>query len=264
MNYLLKNNRRETGIRKPLIGMLTILIVAAFFYFFAPHFVNESLYRVAQPLWGARDYIKEKSASLISVFAYKERLMKENLSLLNKLAEADNTLLDLDEYKKENIELKKLLGRVSYEKRILAVVLAKPNRSLYDSLVIDVGEKDGVAVGDPVLSGGFIIGEVREVSTDNSKVTLNSAPGEISTVRVGDSGVDTEAFGRGGGNFLLKLPKEIFVQKGDLIKFAGIAPRFFGTVDHIERTEADTFQFILFKLPVNMYTLNWVEVVHRE
>ena len=261
MNYPLKNNRRENKIRKPVIGTIVILAVAGFFYFFAPKVASQSLYRIAQPLWNARDYVGQTFTNLWSIFAEKKSLAAENTSLRTQLDAANQSLLDLNAYKTENDQLKTLLGRNPTQKKIFAIILAKPNQSLYDTLVLDVGKNQGVKVGDSVVSGDFIIGTVREAYDNYSKAVLASAPGETFTVRIGASGIDTQALGRGGGNFIAQLPKEIPITKGDLIKSPAWGLEFFGAVEDIEQNAADPFQFILFKLPVNINTLESVEVV---
>ncbi|MBI2476128.1 MAG: rod shape-determining protein MreC [Candidatus Taylorbacteria bacterium] len=260
MNYLLRNSRRGSGLRKPIINVLVVLALAGFFYFFAPRLANQSLYAFARPIWSARDYVTGLLANLKSLFSSKETLAAQNLSLERKLKEARVALLDLDAYRKENDELKRLLGRNPAEKKVLALILAKPNRSLYDTLVLDVGANQGVKEGDKVYYGDFVIGAVRAVYAGYSKAVLASSAGETLTVRIATSSIDTEAAGRGGGNFIAKLPKEIPIKLGDLIKSVGPEPRFFGAVEDIERTETSSFQFVLFKLPVNINTLEWVEV----
>lgn len=263
MNYLLKNNRRENKTWKPVAGVAVILALAGFFYFFAPNLANQGLYKIAGPMWNARQHVGGALTNFWSIFADKATLASENLSLQQKLDEANLGLLDLDAYKQENDGLKILLGRKDLaEKKVLAVILAKPNQSAYDTLVLDVGKNQGVKAGDSVLAGDFIIGAVREVYDNYSKAVLASAPGETFTVRVGASGIDTQAQGRGGGNFIIQLPKEIAVKQGDLIKSPGLSPRIFGTVEDIEQNATDPFQFILFKLPVNINSLEWVEVVN--
>ena len=263
MNYLLKNSRRENGTRRPILWTLAILALAGFFYSFTPKFANQNVYSLARPIWITRDYIADKFTNFLSTLSDKKRLAAENLSLHNELSEARVALIGLDDYKKENAELKKILGRNPTDKKILAVILAKPNRSSYDTLVLDVGKNQNITEGDLVLFGDFMLGTVREVYGNYSKATLISSPGETLMVRIGESGIDTKAIGRGNGNFIAKLPKEIIVNKGDLIKSPGLMPKFFGVVEDIEQTETSSLQFILFKLPVNINALEWVEVVKK-
>ncbi len=261
MNYLLKNNQQSRGVRKPIIAVVVILAVAGFFYFFASNFASQSIYSIARPILSLRDYVFQKFADLWSVVSDKQSLARENVGLQRELDDARLSLLSLDVYKKENEDLKNLLGRSTTEKKILASVLEKPNRSLYDTLMIDAGENQGVKKGDFVFAADFIIGNVEEVHGSYSKVSLASTPGQTFTVRVGNSGIDTQALGQGGGNFVIKLPKEIPIKVGDLIKSSGLPARFFGTVQDVEQTETGSYQFVLFNLPVNINTLDRVLVL---
>lgn len=73
--------------------------------------------------------------------------------------------------------------------------------------------------------------------------------------------MEKEAIGIGGGNFRLEVPREMDVKEGESITIPSISPNIFGIVEKIEYKEADSFQTILFKSPVNTGELKWVEVV---
>lgn len=261
MNYLLKNSRREKMNSVQMWVTCAVLVVAGIFYFFAPAFVNNTLYSFARPIWNAKNYVSETIMASYSLISDKERLVARNNALEQKLEEANIVIQSLNAYKKENENLKAILGRDVGEKRILASVMAKPNHSIYDTLLLDVGEQLGVTVGDQVLAGDFALGSIREVYANHSKATLLSSPGEVLPVLIGDSNIQGDALGRGAGNFIVKIPKEISIVTGDLIRLPGINPKFLGTVLDIEQTVTSTFQSIFFHLPVNINNLRWVEIV---
>lgn len=264
MNYLLKNSR-EKGTSKQVLTAGAALAIAVLLYLFAPSFVNDTLFSVAKPVWQTRDYVKEKYEKFYALFGDKQQLAAQNKGLELELNEAKIALHSLEVYKRDNDNLKSiLLGRESGEKRILSTIMAKPNHSLYDTLLLDVGLQNGVAVGDKVFTGDFVLGTVREVYNNHSKATLLSSPGEVSKVLIGDTNISAEALGKGAGNFIIKVPKEITVTKGDIIKMPDLNPKFFGTVLDVEQTETSTFQTILFHLPVNINNLRWVEIVKNE
>lgn len=227
-----------------------------------PRLASQGLFAIARPLWNAETYLGEKFADLWSLITLKERLGAENLRLREEVAEAHTLLQSLNTYKRENAELKIMLGRSDASKKILAVILAKPNRSLYDTLMLDAGERNGVRTGDTVMAGDFLIGSIRETYPNYSKATLLSSPGEAFSVRIGN-GIQAEALGRGGGNFIAKLPKGVSVNVGDVVTLPSLTPRYFGVVERVEQTETSSFQFILFTLPVNLNLLNWVEIVKQ-
>lgn len=206
----------------------------------------------------------EKFSALSALFLDKAGLLAENEKLKMELENANTALLDRGAIKAENAELKNFFGRGETDKRTLARVLAKPNASVYDTLLLDVGENKGVKVGDKILVNNFIVGDIREVYGNYSKAMLLSTAGEKIMVTIGNTHIETEAEGRGGGNFIAKLLKEITVQKGDLVSLPSQSMKFFGVVGDVELTETSSFQFVSFSLPVNIYTLLWVEIATVE
>jgi len=242
-----------------------VIIILILLYFFAPNLVNNALFAVAKPIWNAQDYVVEKYEKIYALFSEKQKLAKLNANLARELAEATTALQSAEVYKRENENLKSLLlGRDSGEKRILANIMAKPNHSLYDTLLLDVGTQNDIAIGDKVLAGDFVLGTIREVYGNHSKATLLSSHGEISRVLIGETNISAEAIGRGAGNFIIKAPKEVAVTQGDIIRLPNLNPKFFGTVQDVEQTVTSTFQLILFRLPVNINNLRWVEIVKNE
>lgn len=260
MNYLLKNNKQDRGVFRYVAGVFITLAIIAFFYFFGRSVINTGLFAIARPLWNVEQYVSGIFWGIIASVEDKARLQNQNTALRQELDGTQALLQTLDAYKKENETLKNMLGRESQNKRVVSAILAKPNQSLYDTLVLDVGEKQGVMVGNQVMSGDFVIGVVREVYSGYSKAVLFSSPGEMINVLIGDSNISAQAQGLGGGNFSVKLPKEISVANGDLIRMPGINQKFFGTVSDVLRTAQNSFEFILFSLPININSISWVEV----
>jgi len=64
----------------------------------------------------------------------------------------------------------------------------------------------------------------------------------------------------GGGNFEVKLPRGVDIREGDVISFPAINTQIVGVVEKIKVKAADPFQTILFKSPVNIYELRFVEI----
>lgn len=263
MSYLLKSNRRKKGLRGPLTVVALTLAVAALFYFLLPNFGSESVYGFARPLWKVRDALVRAVEDLRTLFESNENLASENEALRQKNEEADLALLSLYIYKRENEELKKLLGREPQKRGVLATVLAKPSASLYDTLILDAGSETGVETGDLVRAGDFVLGTVREVSGKESKAVLASAPGEVWKAEIGERHIATDFFGRGAGNFLARLPREVSISVGDMIILPALSPRPLAVVEAVEETETGSFKFIFAKLPINIQELRFVEMIKK-
>jgi cell shape-determining protein MreC len=104
---------------------------------------------------------------------------------------------------------------------------------------------------------------VTEVYQRSSIVTLFSSPGVLTSVVIGPSHIQATAEGKGGGNFEAVLPRGVAVQEGDAILMPGINPLLFGTILKILAAPSDSFQTILFKNPVNMFELYYLELVPK-
>jgi cell shape-determining protein MreC len=145
--------------------------------------------------------------------------------------------------------------------RVLGVILARPPRTPYDSLLIDIGEDEGLMPGDVVYAeGNYVIGEIGEVFKDTSVLVLYSAPGQNHDVLLGSSTIPVVAEGRGSGNFYIKVPKNIVVTEGDQIVAPDIKNKIFGTVERVDSGEGDAYSYVYFKLPVNLYALHYVQI----
>jgi hypothetical protein len=57
------------------------------------------------------------------------------------------------------------------------------------------------------------------------------------------------------------MPKGSNIAVGDSIILPSISPNIFATVGRIDSEVADSFETIAFRIPVNIDTLQWVEVV---
>lgn len=212
------------------------------------------------PFVKAGSLISDAGTATVGVFTSKNSLEAENQQLQNQLAEVQ-VAVDRDKVlAQENLDLKGLLGRSDKSSTILATVLSKPPMSLYDTLVVDVGSADKVSVGDTVIALGYVpIGTISSVDTHTSTVALFSSSGQKIEVNIGKN-IQTFADSQGGGNFLIKLPKDTQVNVGDPISAPGIGAKIFGHVENIESNDNDPFIYVRFGLPVNMSELHFLQI----
>lgn len=229
-----------------------LLLVAAFIKYEGPF--------IAVPFMKIGTSVHEAGVAAVGVFVSKNSVEAENQKLKNQLTEAQ-IAIDRDKLLvQENLDLKELLGRHSKSSSILAIVLAKPPVSLYDTVVVDVGSADHVTVGDTVFALGLVpVGVVSAVYPNTSTVQLFSSSGQKVEVRIGKN-VQTFAESQGGGNFLIKLPKGTALAEGDPIYAPGIGAEIFGHVGNIDTNENDPFVYVRFSLLVNMSELHFLQI----
>ena len=270
MSYLLDKKVKR---KKFIIIVFAIFFVTATFYFRLA--ISDSLsyasHAIFRPFFIFSNNFGGKLASVGSFFASKNSLLKENDNLKSQLNINANEVANYESILAENISLKEILGRKNETRpngssgrevtMTLSVILSKPNQSLYDTLIIDAGAKEGLEIGDMVFALGNVpIGRIKAVYLNSSKVVLFSNSGEKTQVIVGTKNTSLEVIGRGGGNFEMILPRDLTLLKGDQAILPGIAPLLLGVVETIISDPRDSFQKALLVSPVNIQELKFVQV----
>ena len=248
MNYLQPRKKKDL-LLLPLVLTISIVGLLILAYLFIPPFKN-LMQGIASPFFSVR----ERLIGSVGSEAY-QKLQEENTLLRLQL-------LSLPLLEEENTQLKELFGRVGEDAGVLAVILKRPSETPYDTFIIDVGSEENISVGARVrVQGETVLGEVVEVYRSTSKVSLFSTPGRSVDVLIGPEGIAATAEGQGEGNFKVTLPRGVEIEEGNEVVLPNISPKVFGVVGKITGSDADPFQTILFKNPVNLQELNWVEVL---
>ncbi len=217
---------------------------------------------IGRPIWQLENAVGE--SSYFSGFVSKTKLAAENQTARDKIQQLEAEVLNEQMLKNENDQLKNILAyKATSSKMILTSILRWPPSSPYDTLIVDKGENEEVKVGARVFaSGNLALGEVAETHQESSMVRLFSATGEKWQVSiVGSSTLAATALGRGGSNFLISLPAGSPVEINDLVILPGSAPVILGKVEKIETLANDSFMSVFFKLPVNIQSLRYLEIV---
>lgn len=258
MNYELKNEYvNKKGKNKPIIFVITFLFIVLITHIINPKFIPSIFSYLLSPFWKVESDIRYGNQyinqdDLINRLDQMERDM-ENKDALIKSSEL---------LKKENEELKSILNRKENRNLILAQILKKPPYSFYDTLVVDVGEKDKVEKGNLVYIGATIpIGIVDEVYANTSKIKLYSTPKEKFDAIVGPKNIEITAFGKGAGVFEAQLPRDAYISEGDIVSIPSISNSFVGVVKKIVFEPSSPFSTILFSQPININELKWVEIL---
>lgn len=245
---------------------LAVAAVLAFALFVANGgggYLNRVLLPTMRPLWMARASAGEELDFISESLGSRSSLVEENLALKQRVAKVKALEVRVRFLEAENKRLKALLGREgTHGKRVLAAILVRPSQSLYDTIVVDAGTGLGVRPGDRVVAeGSILLGEVTSAARGLSQVELYSSPGVTTGVLVGTDQVSAEAAGRGGGNFLIELPREVPVSADDVVSVPDTTNLIVGAVDSVRESPAEPFKQILFRSPVNIQQIKWVEVI---
>ncbi len=222
---------------------------------------------LAKPWWRGRDVVVNALTGLGHPLTSRAELVTDNENLRQRLAQFEALRLSREALLSENIRLRAVLGRAEPAEvnRTFAYIISHSNTLPYDVLIIDIGSTNStkaLKVGDLVTTDtGTLIGLVAEVYGDQSKVRLFSAYGERLPISLGSNNFAAEAFGLGGGNFKVRLPKGVAIAIGDYVR----VPRYgleqiLGVVAEVKETPSQPFVDIFFKTPLNLNELDLVEV----
>jgi rod shape-determining protein MreC len=261
MSYLLDKKIKRNKLLKYLIFVIILFFLIYFrsSVFYGLSYISSVIFR---PVLILGNNIGESLSNTSAYFYSKNSLLLENEDLKTKLSEQESRIVNYNSILDENLKIKEIWGRKQEKANmILAGILSKPNKSPYDTLVIDTGTKNGILIGQKVFALGNVpIGRIAEVYANTAKIILYSNPGEKIEVII--SGQDTfmQIVGRGGGNFEMILPRDFVLEKGTEVVLPGITPYVVATVQTIISDPRDSFQKALLASPVNIQKLKFVEV----
>lgn len=173
-----------------------------------------------------REVLRGISGSLESssnLKADNEALRQENLLLRSRLEK-------LHSLEADNRRLKRLLGQSEQiGGHVLLAELVDVSLEPYtQQITLNKGSSDEVYIGQPVINGDGVIGQVVHTSHYQSTVTLLTDPGSAVPVMVMRNGLRGVLFGTGVRNKLSMpyLTADADIREGDLLISSGMGGRF--------------------------------------
>lgn len=168
--------------------------------------------------------------SLIDLSKTRQELFDENTKLKKQLQIQQSDLVQLNSLKKENNELRILLGsplRHDELKKVAQVLLADNNPYTYQ-VTLNKGTKEGVFVGQPVVDEKGVVGQIYKTAYDTSRAILVCDSQHAIPVEVLRNGLSAVAVGNGCNNDLLLdfLPNNVDIKVGDELVTSGLDGHF--------------------------------------
>jgi len=240
MNFHLKSDRYERKRIPILKGITLVFVCFVIIQFITPTLLPGIFHRTFSPFW----------------ISHPE---DQSQTILELQAKIDSFKLIEDEHTKLITEL----GQKPVAETLLGYVLVLPPQSLYDTLIINIGNAQGVKVGKKVFAGEqILLGEIVEVYEKTAKAQLYSSPEQKYDVIIGlaSSSVRALATGRGGGMFEALVPREAKIQVGDSVTVPEITTAVYGKVEHVITDPARAFDSVLFQSSIPLQSLRRVYV----
>lgn len=227
-----KQVRRRRAVLGLLVGASLILLTAYFGE--SPnsplHVLQRGIVEVVSPIQtGASKVLSPVSnlagwvSSTLRAKSQVNQLQKDNQKLQDELAYANQMAL---EYRQaaQNVALDVKLG-ISSSQRLTASVIAQNPSLWFQTIEIDRGSDDGVAVNDPVIGDGALVGKVTQVDSTVSFVTLITDHSYDVAAEVqdatGDRGQLVPQVGNPNQLLLEYLPNHAQISSGQQVVTAG-------------------------------------------
>jgi rod shape-determining protein MreC len=171
---------------------------------------------------------------------------------VNRLSVENARLVEVEQ---ENLQLRQLLNftrnNPQYDYRAAAVVgqrIGEDTSNLLFSIFIDVGARDGVAPGMPVVTDRGLVGRVTGVGPNVAEVLLLIDPANVVNGRVLNSRVTGIVRGSvDAGLVMERIPQGEAVRQGDIVVTSGLGGNFpdklvIGQVTEVSQRDSDMFQ----------------------
>lgn len=207
---------------------------------------------VFSPLSDAAAYISEKFDNFKGGFVSSRSYMDRVEELEEQVADYQSKLVDYEKLQKQVEAYEKFLG--VKEKNpdfqfVAGTVIGRDAADVFGSFVLNCSSADGVAVGDPVISGEYLIGIVNETSPTSCTVLSVCDPkfsAAAYEIRTGEAGYTqtTTKLGVQGVLKLSGLERDTAVAEGGIVCTSGVGGVFprgliIGTVTTVQKEEGD-------------------------
>lgn len=249
------------------VVLIAVIIFAAQFAFFQP----------------VRDLTRKIIAMPISIVSSADTKVRDNINLLrsirklsgenNELMQQNTKLLaqiaELINIKNDNAQLRKDLSfsqtRPELELIPVSIINYSPIGS-YQAIIIDKGSDDGIMENQAVVSGGFLVGKVRNVSRGTAEVWLLSNRNLLTPVILTNSQVTGILKGGIRGLVVDNIPIDTEIQKGELIvtsALEGLYPSGLavGQIEEVISEKEEIFIEIRISSPINIANIRILFII---
>jgi len=194
--------------------------------FHALETVRLSLSVLAHPVQQIASFPSDAAGRLSDYFTSQDRLLRENQELKAKVLQQSAAAQEARLLKAEQEQLLSMApGRSRYaQSGIIAEVLYTARNPFTRKIVVDKGLTHSIKSGMPAIDGSGVVGQVTNVGTFTSEVTLVTEKDQSVPVMLVRNGLRAIAVGSGkdGAIEVPFMPVSADVQSGDTFVTSGI------------------------------------------
>ena len=264
--------------KKQAVGIIIVIVILIFIVIISNIKINnlsfaEGAFNIfVMPVQNGLTYLKNKIEGNSAFFTNIGNLKDENKKLKEENAKLQENLREFEILKSENQTLKEyvnLKDKFADYKTVPGYVINKDTSNFSNTIIINVGSRDGIEVNMPVISENGLVGHVISVTETNAKVqtiidTSSSISCALTTSRdaiVAKGTLET-------GSFLKAtyIPTEATIMQGDTVEtsgLGGIYPKgiLVGTIKKVVNTKNITDRYAMIETAVNFNRLETILVI---
>lgn len=265
MNFL-QDRKNKLKKRNTINLLLLIVVVFLTARFGFPDFMHSVFSRFFGGVAQTEDSTIQNIENVSKNFLTKKFLISENQKLRDEIDNLNQKLVEYQILKDENQDLKDFIGGFDDIENVkLANVISRPPVSFYDTMIVDLGEDDGIFVGQRVfVNDNMIIGTISDVYKKTSLVSLFSTPNTETKGILVPSNTEINLFGNGGGSFSANIPRDLVVSPGTIVTFPGRQNDILAIALSNISDPRDPLNTVLFRSPVNFNNIHYVGIKLNE
>jgi len=210
----------------------------------------------------------KKLASIASNAEKNEEMEKELFLLKNKIVKQQNAINVYKQRLEVVSEFKK--NNYSDEKPLIADVIGYDVSNFRKSIIIDVGTKQGVSIGDIAVFGNALVGRISAIGRSFGRVILITDPASNVPSRLLQSRTQGMVQGTADGTCIMKyVPRQTEINESDKVISSGIGGAFpkylyVGDVIEVRQKSAKLFKDIKIKPRVAISKIEHVLVIKKQ
>ena len=239
-----------TRSRTIVVTIIIALFIWTFFYF--SRRVDELRAKTSEII-GLPVEVLTKSINYFNRLSLLSRSSKRVNDLEEEIRTLKKELIDAEEARLENERLRKLLNfkKNSFMASIPAFIIGRDPNNWSSVVFIDRGESDGIIKDMVVISGAGLVGRIREVGLERSKVMLiNDVDSKVGAIihQTRDQGLLIGAVD--GRCKLIYLPMDTKTVVGDEILTSGMGGIFpkgisIGRIKEVEKERGRLYKYAI-------------------
>lgn len=268
---------KKTGIIGIIITIIILVLVVILSNIDVQQmsFIENAFNSFVMPIQNGLTYLKNKMEGNDSFFTDISKLQEENEDLKKRNSELEQALRELEIIKSENETLKEyvnLKDKYQNYKTIPAYIINKDITNYNETIVINVGEKDGVHPNMTVIADQGLVGHVISTTQTTAKVqtiidTASSVSSSITTTR--EAIIVTGTLDKASTLKASYIPTDATILENDKVETSGLGGIYpkgipIGTITEIINTKNITDRYAYVKTAVDFKKLETVLVITND